>query len=188
MGATIGMRPPTLATAEILAANKPHGTRIRYMGGCRCLPCRASNSRYECARAVQRRLGLGSHLVPARASRCRLIELSRRGIGRRSVSNATGISETVLSKIKSGRRSQVRALTEKKILELRGNTPPRSAIVPATDAWTMIRKLMSEGFTKRELSNRLGYRSYIQFNPRRMTLRNVSKVRAFFRLIMAGGE
>lgn len=92
------MRPPSLAPAHVLAATKQHGTRIRYMGGCRCLPCRAANSRYECERQARRNLGL-----------------------------ANG----------------------------------------------------------RELSSRLGYRGYIQFNTQRMTLKNVTKVQDFYRRIMA---
>ena len=60
-------RPSTLRSAVELAAGKPHGTRIRYVGGCRCLPCRAANSRYESERQAARKLGDWNGLVDAAA-------------------------------------------------------------------------------------------------------------------------
>jgi hypothetical protein len=76
----LARRPATLAPAAVLAVGKPHGTRIKYLGGCRCLLCRAANSRYECDRARLRRLGLANGIVDAAPARAHLFKLSNVGI------------------------------------------------------------------------------------------------------------
>jgi hypothetical protein len=181
------MRPASLKPARILFASRAHGTRHRYLAGCRCLPCRAANSRYSVYRDRMKRLGLGDPLVDATPARKYLRHLSKQGIGRRAVRRATGLSENVLQKIKTGRRLQIRALTEKKILELGANCPGKAQIVPAAGAWRMINQLLREGFTKAELARRLGFATpAIQFNRRRITRRSIERVTEFYRGIMAG--
>lgn len=49
-----------------LAEQRSHGDRLKYLAGCRCVPCRAANSRYEVARAAARKAGDWNGLVPAR--------------------------------------------------------------------------------------------------------------------------
>lgn len=49
--------PSGLAHIVVLAASKPHGVRLRYMAGCRCLKCRMANSNYETMRARARKAG-----------------------------------------------------------------------------------------------------------------------------------
>ena len=57
--------PKDLASIRVRFAEQPHGTRHRYLGGCRCVPCRAANSRYACERAAAQRAGDGRGFVPA---------------------------------------------------------------------------------------------------------------------------
>lgn len=52
------------ASIRVRFAEEPHGTRHRYLGGCRCLPCRAANSRYSCERAAAQRAGDCRGFVP----------------------------------------------------------------------------------------------------------------------------
>jgi hypothetical protein len=59
------MQPKGLRDIAVLAEKKSHGTRIKYMAGCRCLICRAANSNYECARAKARKNGQWNGLVPS---------------------------------------------------------------------------------------------------------------------------
>jgi len=72
------------------SARQPHGTRARYAGGCRCLPCRAANSRYECARFRARREGDSRGIVDAAKARQHIDELSALGVGRRTIAEASG--------------------------------------------------------------------------------------------------
>jgi hypothetical protein len=149
-------RPKDLPSIEILASKKPHGDRVRYMGGCRCVPCRAANSRYECRRAELRRCGLANGIVSARRTRQRLITLGRQGIGYKTVARAAGVSRTVVAKIRFGQRTQIRAMTEKRILDLGANLIPASRLEDARPAWRKIHWLIENGFTKAEIARRLG--------------------------------
>src|ERR1700674_89452 len=176
------MRPRDLAPIEVLAERKPHGTRLRYLGGCKCVPCRAAASRYETGRAKLRKMGLWNGIVDATRARRRLFWLSRRGIGRYSIARATGISATVICKIRSGERRQCRAMTEKAILELGGNSPPQSMLVPAGRTWARIRWLLAQGFTKGGIAQRLGSRTpALQLRKDFVILRTAKKVEALWR-------
>ncbi len=179
------MRPLSLAPAAVLAAAKPHGTRIRYVGGCRCLPCRAANSRYETERAAQRRMGLGNGLVPAKRARRHLSALSAKGVGRRAVAEASGVSATILMLVKSGRRTQIRSDTERRILAVNTGCASDGALISAQSTWRLIDRLLDEGFSRKELARRLGYRSGLQLNRARITVRNAGRVRRFYDRIMA---
>ena len=46
------MNLDSLRSAAVLSIDKPHGTRLKYMGGCKCMLCRAANSRYETERKL----------------------------------------------------------------------------------------------------------------------------------------
>ena len=55
--------PKTFASIRMRFAEQPHGTRHRYLGGCRCVPSRAANSRYSAN--GRHRAGYWRGLVPA---------------------------------------------------------------------------------------------------------------------------
>ncbi len=179
------MRPDDLPSAGELAEGKPHGTRIRYMGGCRCVPCRAANSRYECERQAARRAGDWNGLVPAGRALRHIRSLSRAGVGRRSVAAACDVAETVICEIRAGRKTRIRARTERRILSVTRAAVGGGAVIDARHTWVRIRRLLREGFTKAELARRLGYGSpALQINPSKVTARNAVRVRRFYNLIM----
>lgn len=93
-----------------------HGTRAKYSTGCRCVPCRAANSRYESERLRARADGDHNPLVSATAAQAHLVTLSQAGIGRRRVQQLCGVTDTVLHEVKTGRKLQIRARTERLIL------------------------------------------------------------------------
>ena len=166
-----GLRP----TAE-LAANRQHGDRLRYMAGCRCDACRKANSAYECARQRARKAGDWNGIVPAAAARQHMLKLSRRGIGRRAIGAATDIADTVLSEIRTGRKLQIRARTERLILAVTPAVASDHAYISAARTHQQIAELLDEGHTEQFLAQRLGYTGrYLQFGDR-ITARNAYRV------------
>ena len=197
-----------------------HGTRARYVSGCRCADCRASNVRAyheRQARAVAAALEIsaaprpvsqawtgpdgvkrlrvytracpGAHgqpcrlrahlrkdskggvcracrerliwngIVSADRARAHLLALSRAGIGRNAVAAASDISRTVLHAIRTGRKIQIRAATERSILGVDAGARADHSLVPARNTWRRVRGLLAEGFTRTSIARQLGSRA-----------------------------
>ena len=179
------MRPTSLQEAAALAAHKPHGTRLKYMAGCKCLRCRAANSRYECERSASRLAGDWNGLVPATAARHHLFRLSKQGVGRRAVSAACDVSLTIIGSIRSGTRTQIRKRTQDRILGVTRHAVSDAALVPANETWRQINALIEEGFTKAELARRLGLETpALQLGRSRILARTAARVDRLFRMLM----
>ncbi|HLJ87727.1 MAG TPA: hypothetical protein VKZ53_12955 [Candidatus Angelobacter sp.] len=181
------MRPPTLKPAAELAINLPHGHRVKYQGGCRCVPCRAANYRWVSERSREIRAGRSNALVSAATARLHLLMLSRNGVGRRTVHALSGVSQSVIRLIATGRRDQIRAGTERNILAVDKSAVHGTSLVDAAPTWKIINRLLSqEGFSKSELARRLGYRNdTLQLDKKRITAVNAAKVRSFYRRLEA---
>ena len=150
------MRPHDMTPFEQLAEKNPHGTRVRYMTGCKCMLCRAANSRYETERAAARKNGDWNGIVPATIARLHLLKLSRRGIGRKTVSDASGVSRTIIAEIRAKRKTHIRMRTHRAILAVDYDVRGAATLVDARPVWAQINRLLREGFTKGELARRLG--------------------------------
>jgi hypothetical protein len=174
-----GLRP-----VEELASNRPHGDRLKYMAGCRCVPCRAANSRYETERAAARKRGEWNGLVSAAKARNHLLKLQRAGIGRRTISDISGICQTQIIKIRSGERKKIRKQTEAKLLMVTTAATGAARLIPAAPTWALIRRLVeTEGFTEKEIAQRMGYKNpTLQFRTDRITAKTAMKVRRFYEL------
>lgn len=142
-----------------LAANRGHGDRLRYMAGCRCFDCRRANSAYEAGRKIARAAGQGNGIVPAAKARAHLAALSEQGVGRRSVSAACDVADTVLGDIISGRKVNIRAATERAILAVTAAAAGDRALVPAKATWKLLDELIKDGYTRSELGRLLGSKS-----------------------------
>lgn len=174
-------RPPTIASlrpvAE-LASDRPHGVRLRYMAGCRCDPCRRANTAYETERAKARKQGDWNGIVSADRARAHLKALSRNGIGRRAVQAATDIADTVLSEIIAGRKTHIRARTERLILGVTKQQAADRALISSRRSQQLIRELLDEEYTEAFLAKRLGYKNrYLQFHGPRITVRNAERIK-----------
>lgn len=175
--APVDMAGRGLRSAAELARNRPHGDRLRYVGGCRCDECRRANTRYEQARAAARKNGDWNGIVSAAAARKRLLWLSSVGVGRRAVQAATDIGGTILSEIRSGKRKRIRARTERLILGVTTRCASDHAVRSAGRALSALHDLIeAEGYSERFIAQRLGYANpYLQFGER-MTVRNIDRV------------
>ncbi len=177
----------TLRPLEELAKAKPHGMRLKYLAGCRCLKCRAANSEYQSERYKRIKKGGWNGLVSAEKARKHIEELSKKGIGYKSVALSAGMAVSSVAKIKYGERKNIRALNERAILEVDETCVGEKTLVCARQTWSRLNWLMAEGFTEKELSKRLGYKAKtLQFNKKLIIARNELKVKKFYEMIRAG--
>ena len=173
---------PHIKPAAVLAADKPHGMRIKYAGGCRCLPCRVANARYEAERRIARRSGDWDGLVPAERAREHLFHLSSLGVGRRTVADVCGVPSGILSWIRSRRRTTIRKRTERRILSVTAAAVSDGTLVSAKSTWAKISWLREEGFTNSEISRRIGGRGRsLQFGAQRVTARTAMRIEKLWR-------
>lgn len=166
-----------------------HG-RVGYVRGCRCKACLAAYARYKRMQRLARENGCGNPTVSAERSRRHLNMLSDFGVGRRSVAAVTGMNDNWLWRIATGRKLKVRRKTEACVLSV--SVEDGLAVQSWTDAgasWLLLKQLLREGFTKKDLARRLGMKApSLQFRKTKMAVRNVRKVAEFYQVIMVGGE
>ncbi len=180
----------SLKSAKELAKNKPHGTRMKYLGGCRCLPCRGAYSQYETDRQREiKETGRRTGVVSARRAREHLLELSKNGVGRRSVHHASGVADSILHEIKLGRRERIFAKTEHRILQVDESAKGAAGIIPAGPTWKLINELLEEGYTKSYLAKRLGRKvPALQIHKERVTVRIAVEIERLHHTIMLNGR
>ena len=101
-----------------------------------------------------------------------------------------GVGATVLHEVKIGKKTQIRARTERLVL---GVAPvfanmTGSSLVDAEHSWKLLNDLLAEGFTKAQLAAELGYRwPALQLHKKRITATNRLKVFKLWRKYMTGG-
>ncbi|WP_234082360.1 hypothetical protein [Azonexus sp. R2A61] len=178
-----------LKPASQLAADKPHGNRMRYIAGCRCDLCRKANADYERGRIEARKNGDWNGIVPASRARRHLNRLSRLGVGRRAVADATDIAETILVEIRSGKRRNILARTERLIMAVTAEAAADHALIPAADTWTLLNELIAAGFTRGHLALALGAKTpALQISKDQVTVRRAADVERLHRRLMASDE
>ena len=135
---------------------QPHGTRARYMHGCRCVPCRAANSRYECRRQLERLKGRANGCTSTEQVQQHLLRLSRQGIGYKQVAKAARVNPGALQQVRLGLRKQMRAQSVARVLAVGAEARAPGALVPAGPTLRRIEWLLKEGFTQTALARMLG--------------------------------
>ena len=172
-----GLRP----IAE-LGGSRPHGTRLRYLAGCKCFHCRRANSDYERERQKAREAGDWNGLVDADRARAHLRKLARQGVGRRMVASASDVALSVVQAVRTCRKTRIRARTERRLLAVTKACRGDAVHVPAGPTWERIEWLLAEGFSKARIASELGMkRPALQLNRHRVTVRNAAKVEALCR-------
>lgn len=170
-----------LKPASELATKREHGDRLRYIAGCRCDECRRANTAYERERAAARKVGDWNGIVSATNARKHMLKLSEQGVGRRAVQAVTDIADTVLSEIRSGKKKNIRARTERLILAVTKEMASDHALIPAEPSLKLINKLLSKGCTKTQLAALLEYETHaLQFNFKQITVINAFNIRKLY--------
>jgi len=176
---TRGLRP-----ASQLGADRPHGSRLRYLAGCRCLKCRCANANYAVHRAREIVYGRWNGVIDAGAVRAHLRKLSRAGVGTRTIARQAGIGRTCIELLRTGARSRIRALAARRILAVTVNQLADHATVPAGPTWRRLNQLLDEGFTKRRLAHELGIGRSLQIRRTRVLVRTERAVEVLWRKYM----
>ena len=181
-------RPSGLKPIAVLAGDKPHGERLRYMAGCRCADCRAANSAYERSRQAARRAGAWNGYVSADSARAHIAHLATQGVGRRAIADASDVPDTIVGKIKTGKRTQIRAETERRILAVTADMAADRALIPAGATWRLLDELIAAGFTKKHIAQRMGYSRALQIGRDTVTVKNAARVRRLHQMLIESDE
>lgn len=114
--------------------------------------------------------------------------LSRRGIGRDTVADLTGIAASTIDLIRKGKRKKLRAMNEKAIMAIDLEAAVTDAqLVDAAKTWERINWMLRQDFTKAEIARRLGLKSpALQLNRKLITSRNAMKIERLYNQIRAG--
>ena len=134
---------------------RPHGTRSRYVDGCRCDRCREANRLY-----YHQRKRHGTDLIDAGEARRIIQRLRNRGVGIRRLAHLTGLRRSTLQNIAAGRTRRVHPDTLRRLTDT-FPIPADSTLVDATETLRRVKWLLTHGVTKRDISQHLGHR-----NPR----------------------
>jgi len=183
------MRPPDMTDLAVLRERHPHGTRVRYMTGCKCMLCRAANSRYSTERSRAIKAGDWNGIVSSDRARAHLLMLSRHGVGRYVVADACGLSPRLIAEIRSGRQRNMRSRNERRILSVTAEARGAGTLVHAGPVWVQINRLLREGFTKGQLARRLGNKTAaLQIRRHVVTAKTAMRVEKLHAELMAGGD
>lgn len=161
-----------------------HGTRSRYVHGCRCDSCRLANRLY--AREINRhhaRVSYGleepreSILIDATETRDHLAWLRTQGVGRRTISKVSGVGQTTIQEIISGRRREIHPRTADRLLAVNRTAQPPKTLIPAEPTVALLDDLIGLGFTQARIALELGNKNpALQINRKRVTLQTARKV------------
>ena len=123
-------------------------------------------------------------LVDAAPARRHLRKLSRRGVGYKSVADASDVGKTTLAKILSGEKKWIRRQTAQQILGVTALALADHGLVPAARTWVMLRALTREYFTQAALARKLGYKTAaLQFGRRRVLAKTEHRIERFYRKV-----
>lgn len=149
-----------------MARHARHGTRSKYVAGCRCEPCTVANRVYA-RDAGRRRARVGYGIEPpspprhvdATETREHIAWLRSQGVGSRTIMRQTGLARSTLRKIVNGERTLISPRTAQLVLAIGRHNAAARAYIDARRAHQLVAELQRQGHTVVSLSRRLGYRS-----------------------------
>ncbi len=162
---------------ELIDAERfAHGTRARYVKGCRCDPCRRANAEYAKARyrAQARARAIDASgsspvvaldrvrgdLVDASRARQHLAMLSAHGVGYKAAADAAGVARSLVANVAQGHSRHLRRFVETAILGVTTEDLAPAALVSNKPTKRAIKKLRTLGLTRAAIAQRLGMKSH----------------------------
>lgn len=155
---------------------REHGTVARYRwgvtgnqpgNGCRCFECSDAVYRYEKARRHLREDGIPA-FIDATEVREHLLWLQSVGVGRRRVSQVTGIAMSTINALRGGHRTRVRPETADKLMGVSLAMASPGTNIAGGPTFALVDELLAMGYSQTELCRRLGMRTR-SLNLRRST-------------------
>lgn len=147
-------------------AERSHGSHAKYaIERCRCDDCRRAQREYNRNRLRQlaRPDGVWRPYVDAGPAREHIEWLASCGIGLKSVASIGGLAHGTLSKLVYGDPSRglapskrIRSATAEKILAVMPRAAAGAQRIPAGPTWKLLDELVARGWSRSELSRRLG--------------------------------
>jgi len=171
-----------------------HGTRSRYVGGCRCQPCTEANRVYirELDRH-HRRVSYGieqprpERVIDATEARDHLRWLSSVGVGSRVAAERAGLARFTVLAIRTGERTNCLPETAEKILAVGKFSRSAGVRIDAADTWRKIDELLALGWTKVAIARRIigPDALQIQFGRHEVRASTAAKVADLYAEVMA---
>lgn len=192
-GLLIG-RPSDLPPASVLGLRHKHGTKMRYLAGCRCRRCRRGNAEYEARLARDRKLYGPNDLVSSARVLAHLRYLQTFGIGHKTVAKHARVAKTGLAEIIWYGKQHLRRRSEARILAVQPSleTLPLNVNVPARATVEKIQQLTRWGYPKALISrDGLGNKSIglqihsLKGKTSTTTVRTALAIGDFYALIVA---
>jgi hypothetical protein len=187
---------PATATAEriskLLQAPLPkHGTRARNKRGCKCLKCRSANSEYVAAREAARKERDTRDIVSAELARAHIVALGKAGVGYKIVADEAMVAPSIVFAIRRGKRTQIRAHTERAILAVDAKAVLRgdAALIDGRETWKLLDELLADGYSKTQLAKWLGSTAKVpalQLQRDQVTFRSAVAVRDMYSKVKGG--
>jgi hypothetical protein len=94
--------------------------------------------------------------VSSERARAHILKLKSYGLGAPSIADCCGVSPATVQLIRQGRKPLIYARTEQRILSVTPEGIADSALVDATVTRTLLRELLAEGWSRRDLARALG--------------------------------
>jgi transcriptional regulator with XRE-family HTH domain len=166
------------------------GTKSAYNVGCRCDKCKKSRSEYEAKRQQIRREEGSNVWIATDQVKAHLEFLRKNGIGLRTVCQYANIARSTLVRILNGKNSKIRKHRAQTILDVDLKCINGGTLVSSVPSRRIIKSLLAEDFTKKEIAKRLGYRTRaIQFaKTKKMTARTARRLERFYNVLNLEGE
>lgn len=144
-------------TARTASRSADHGTYSRYIGGCRCEPCRGAGRSYKLRLGYDHSNGI-RRLIDSTQVRVHIEQLTAKGWTQEQIAAAAGVNQATVSLIMSRPGQRVRRTTAAAILDVRLDqvAPVPRGLVDATGTRRRLQALMVLGHTIPEVARLTG--------------------------------
>lgn len=164
---------------------RKHGTRSCYVGGCRCSDCSRVALAY--ARTHYRRTKPKSPKVSTAHVMYHIAYLKSYGLGCKAIGQACDCSPATIRLLSNGRLRTILRVTEQRILSVTPEAIADHALVDGDMTRKMLRELLDEGYSWRQLSRELKRTTLHVFYVKSVAAKTQLRVEKLYRRAMTVG-